>query len=150
MRSRRSLNVLIVEDEALAAADLEGSLEACGHKVAGVAANSREAFDISARSRVDVALVDLNLTDGSSGASLARVLARAHGVGVIFVTGNPDQIPDDFCGALGVVAKPYDKASLGEVLKFADELTQTLTRRPRAVRLAPCLEGLARAPGPAI
>lgn len=113
----RPLRVLVVEDEAIIALQLEEDIYAAGHEVAGCAMNSREARELFDRGDPDVALVDIHLADGPTGIGLARAFADA-GCLVIFMTANVKRIPLDFAGAVGVIAKPYTSAGLHRGLTY--------------------------------
>ncbi len=119
------LRVLIVEDEAL----LQMQLEEAGHIVAGCASSSREALELAAREIADLALVDVHLADGPTGADVGRTFAE-NGVAVVFLTANAKRIPDDFCGAIGVIGKPYTQASLQEALGFLVAVVRRPPPRP--------------------
>lgn len=112
-----TLAVLIVEDEALLALELEDVLKAGGHEVVGPAMSKREATRLAEERRVDLALVDVHLLDGPTGVEVARQLT-ALGVPVVFMTANLRRIPEDFAGALGVVEKPYTLHGLDNALAY--------------------------------
>ena len=112
------LRVLIVEDEALVAAELEWLVVDAGHEPVGSAAAGDEATALAMSQRPDLALVDVNLLDGPTGVAAARAMV-ARGVHVIFMTANPRQVPSDFTGALGVLSKPYTPAAVSQALAYA-------------------------------
>src|SRR5690606_35448877 len=95
------LKILIVEDEALLAMELEDIVHESGHTVIGCAASFRDATEILASQEPDVALVDINLTDGPTGIDVARYIGDQCKSTVVFLTANPKRIPTDFAGALG-------------------------------------------------
>ncbi|MET0440127.1 MAG: HWE histidine kinase domain-containing protein [Devosia sp.] len=99
---------LIVEDQMLIAIDLEQMLEGAGLSILGTATSPRDALAILARNTPDVAVLDVNLGDGTS-ETIARHLQEI-GVPFIFATGYGDGgiIPDDFSG-VPVVRKPYER-----------------------------------------
>lgn len=74
---------------------------------------------------------------------------REHAASVIFVTASMEQLPDDFCGALGVVPKPYDSGCFAEVLAFAMTLRNSVARPPRQLLPAPWLRHLGLQPATA-
>jgi two-component system, response regulator PdtaR len=78
--------VLICEDDAFLAADLAHSNEAAGHRVCGIYASSRAVLAEGGALKADIALIDLRLADGDTGAKVAEVLQRA-GVRVIILSG---------------------------------------------------------------
>lgn len=136
------LDILIIEDNALLALDLEQTVEQLGHTFVGCAANTIEAMELIESRHVDVALIDLNLTDGASGAALGRLLVKDYGVAVMFLTGNPGQLPDDFCGVIGVLPKPCSSLHIAAVIDCAFGLRQALAQRPEGVFLPPCQVGM--------
>lgn len=135
------LRIMIVEDQALLAMELELILLDGGCEVVGVAVDTRTAFAVAEREKPDLALVDVNLMDGMTGPQIAHRLVAEHGVAVIFLTANPEQIPDGFSGALGAVCKPFDETTIRGVVDFARLFitTRTVGAPPRRFRLAPWL-----------
>lgn len=101
--------VVIVEDEAIIALDMEATLEDAGHVVVGIADSRASALEL-VDDRPDLALVDVNLRDGPSGTELARALT-ARGVQCVLVTGNcPADATTEI--AIGCLAKPVNAAAL--------------------------------------
>ena len=115
------LRVLIVEDEALLAMELESLVEDSGHSVVGWATSSTEAKAMVDNLSADIAFVDMNLTDGPTGLDVARYIEERHYSMVVFLTANPKRIPDDFAGAVGVIAKPYTMNGLMAALNYLQE-----------------------------
>ncbi|MEJ8307900.1 response regulator [Agrobacterium larrymoorei] len=116
------MNVLIVEDELLIAADLAGIVEDIGFRVVAIASSLEQA--LAHAPRATVALVDLKLADGASGAQLARRLIDRYGMQVIIVTGNPGAIGAGFDGALDVISKPFASERLVKALRKAQALAR--------------------------
>lgn len=141
LSKKPDLRVLIVEDQALLAMELEMVLTDCGCDVVGSAMDSLVAMDVADRERPELALVDINLLDGMTGPQVARQLVDMHGTAVIFLTANPEQIPEGFAGALGAVSKPFDEATILAAVAFARQfiLHRTVGPVPRRFRLAPWL-----------
>lgn len=115
------LRVLIVEDEALLAMELEGLVEDAGHMVVGWATSSGEARDLVDTTDADIAFVDVHLTDGPTGVSVAEYIAEKRCSMVVFLSANPARIPDNFAGAIGVIAKPYTMNGLMAALRYLQE-----------------------------
>jgi CheY-like chemotaxis protein len=82
----RQASVLVVEDEALIACDLQNMLEGHGYRVIGPAASLRRALELIEHETPDLALLDVNLGDSTSFA-LADVLTSRR-CKIIFVTGH--------------------------------------------------------------
>jgi two-component system, response regulator PdtaR len=132
---------MIVEDQALLAMELELVLGESGCDVVGCAMDKRSAFAVADRERPDLALVDVNLLDGMTGPQIAQQLVSEYGAAVVFLTANPEQIPEGFSGALGAVSKPFDEQTIRAVVDFARQfiLHRTVGDAPRRFRLAPWL-----------
>lgn len=113
-----ALRILVVEDEALIALELECLLDDLGHVTVGVAGNATEAIAMGRSTAPDVALVDIHLVDGPTGIDVARALSADRRTTVVFMTANAKRIPPDFAGALGVIAKPYSERAVAGVLDY--------------------------------
>ncbi|MBW8909420.1 response regulator [Mesorhizobium sp. RCC_202] len=127
------LKVLIVEDEALLAMELESLVEEAGHRVVGWAMSSDEARSIAEGSDADIAFVDIHLADGPTGVDVAEHLKQSGRPMVVFMTANPKRIPDHFAGAIGVISKPYTMNGLVSALRYLQEGV----RRPPPVSQLP-------------
>ena len=134
------LRVLIVEDEALLAMELEGLIEDAGHRVVGWATSSRQARELVDTVEADLAFVDMHLRDGPTGADVAGYIREQKASMVVFLTANPRRIPDDFAGAVGVIAKPYTMSGLMAALQYLYEGVRTpppVSREPVGFTLSP-------------
>lgn len=120
--------ILIVEDEALVAMELRFVLEDLGHEVVGTAADSAAALKIAKETDVDLALVDIHLSDGPTGVTIGHELAVDHKVAVLFMTANPGMVRDGVAGAIGVLSKPTDERIVQDAVAYA------LDRRSGQVR----------------
>lgn len=111
------MKIVIVEDEALLALELECEVEAAGHQVVGQAMSADCARKVIDNKRPDFAFVDVHLLDGPTGIDVGRHLS-ASGIPFVFVTGNLKRIPPDFVGALGAIEKPYTVNGLQNALAY--------------------------------
>jgi DNA-binding response OmpR family regulator len=111
--------ILIIEDEALVAMELRFVLEDLGHEVAGVAADARTARNLVRETEVDLALVDIHLSDGPTGVELGRELAQEMGVTVLFMTANPGMVRNGAAGTIGVLSKPSDERAVQKAVDYA-------------------------------
>ncbi len=141
MADQPDLRVIVVEDQALLAMELELVLGECGCDVVGCAMDEASAFAVARREKPDLALIDVNLLDGMTGPRIAQTLVGEHGTAVVFLTANPEQIPEGFAGALGVVSKPFDEQTICAVVDFARQFIhhRKIGEPPRRFRLAPWL-----------
>lgn len=132
---------MIVEDQAILAMELELVLGDAECVVVGCAMDRPGALAVAEAERPDLALIDVNLLDGMTGPDIAERLVREHGTAVIFLTANPEQIPEGFAGALGAVSKPFDEQTIRAAVLFAGQYIRTASAAdpPRRFRLAPWL-----------
>ncbi|WP_064682473.1 response regulator [Rhizobium bangladeshense] len=114
------MKVMIVEDEGFIALELERIAQDAGHQTVGPVSTVEQALAYAPRS--DIALVDLSLADGQSGAQLARRLIDRYGVDVIFVTGSPENVGNGIEGALDVIPKPFTDDRIAGALSRAQAL----------------------------
>jgi CheY-like chemotaxis protein len=80
--------VLIVEDEAVIALDLQLQLQEMGYRVLGPAQSGAEALMLAHEHRPDLALLDIRLQGPMDGVELAVHLGQANRIPVIFVSAN--------------------------------------------------------------
>jgi CheY-like chemotaxis protein len=85
-------DVLIIEDEALIAMDLESLVESLGHKVLGIARTHKEAVSLALAHRPGLILADIQLADMSSGLEAVNELLQSFEVPVVFITAYPEQL----------------------------------------------------------
>ncbi|NDV88951.1 response regulator [Aurantimonas aggregata] len=108
-------SILIIEDEALIAMEMQEAVEAAGGTVLGPVPSVQEAMAlISAGRAIDAAILDIRLTDGISIAVAQRL--KSSGVPLIFVTGYDGwHMPDDL-EDVPVYQKPNDPENVVRVL----------------------------------
>ena len=134
-RRGEPMRLLIVEDEALVALEVESILGSAGHEVIGTADTLHEALEVAEAERPDLALVDIQLAEGNSGLDVAAAL-KARGIPTLFATGNcPTERGAGL--ALGCLHKPFTDRSLASAIDVADAVLrgQTPTRLPQALHL---------------
>ena len=134
--ARREMNdavagsVLIVEDEAIIAMDLEGLVADLGHRVTGTARTRDRAVELAAADPPDLMLCDIQLADNSSGIDAANeILARLGERPVIFITAFPERLlTGDRMEPAFLIAKPYSeeqvRSAVSQAMFFAS--TETL------------------------
>jgi CheY-like chemotaxis protein len=113
-------NILIIEDEALIAMDLQSLVENLGHDVQGVARTRGEAVTIAKQRKPGLILADIQLADGSSGIDAVNDLLNAFEVPVIFITAYPERLltgvrPEPTF----LITKPYQPAMVSAVISQA-------------------------------
>lgn len=85
--------VMIIEDEAIIAMDLQSIVADMGHAVTGVARTRDEAVSLGKAERPDLIFADIQLADNSSGIDAVNDLLKTLGdVPVIFITAFPERL----------------------------------------------------------
>lgn len=84
-------NILIVEDDPIFAMDLQDMVWEAGCNPIGPARCLQGALELASRYRIDLAMIDINLSDGRTGLSLAKLLQDQFGVRTVILSGD---IPD--------------------------------------------------------
>ena len=113
-----SPRILIVEDEALVAMELRFVLEDLGHEVVDICATARSALNAVRETEIDLALVDIHLSDGATGIELGRRLGQEMGVSVLFMTANPGMVRQGVAGTIGVLSKPTDERAVQTAVDY--------------------------------
>lgn len=114
--------ILVVEDEAVVAADLSDMLVGLGHEVSGVAATGRDALELAARRPPDLVLMDVRLRDDMDGVETAQSLRRRMEVPIVFLTAHGDaETVERACEAepAGYVVKPFREHHLRGAISVA-------------------------------
>jgi DNA-directed RNA polymerase specialized sigma24 family protein len=110
-------DVLIIEDEALIALDLQSLIENLGHKIIGVARTKTEALAIGRKCEVGLILADIQLADGSSGLDAVNDLLNTFEVPVIFITAYPERfLTGKRPEPAFLVSKPYRPSALSAMV----------------------------------
>ncbi|MFN3208712.1 MAG: response regulator [Roseovarius sp.] len=93
MSSVLSGRVMIIEDEAIIAMDLEGIVSEMGHRVTGIARTESDAVKLFNDETPNLILSDIQLADGSSGIdAVNRIMENAPDIPVIFITAFPERL----------------------------------------------------------
>jgi len=87
----KKLNVLIIEDESIISIHLKKSVMALGYNVVAIARDSNEVLKIIENSKVDIALVDINLAGDIDGIQIATILSTTYNIPLIFITAFKDK-----------------------------------------------------------
>jgi DNA-directed RNA polymerase specialized sigma24 family protein len=125
-------DVLIIEDEALIALDLEALMENLGHRVVGVARTRSEAAVIARSRRPGLILADIQLADGSSGLDAVNDLLNMFEVPVIFITAYPERfLTGERPEPAFLVSKPYQPATVSALVSQALFFERNAVQRKR-------------------
>ena len=118
------LRVLIVEDDRITARDLEETLRRRGFVVAGVAYSAADVPAIVGSMQPEIALLNIDLDNASSGIDLAKELSEQHDIPVIFITGYSEETLYEKAREAkpaGFIRKPFSDAELAACLESVAE-----------------------------
>lgn len=118
--------VLIIEDEPIIAADIEGIVLDLGHEVTGIATTRDEAVELAKNDKPGLVLCDIQLADDSSGVDAAHDILGEIDVPLIFITAFPERLlTGDKPEPTYLITKPFEsntvKAAMGQALFFHGE-----------------------------
>lgn len=114
-------SVMIIEDEAIIAVDLENITADLGHRVTGVARTETGAVELFGREKPDLILSDIQLADGSSGIdAVNRIVADAGDIPVIFITAYPERLlTGEGPEPAFLISKPYTEEQVRSAISQA-------------------------------
>lgn len=131
MEDSVSGRVMVIEDEAIIAMDLQDIVSEMGHAITGVARTADGAVELFQKERPDLILSDIQLADGSSGIDAVNEILKAAGdIPVIFITAFPERLlTGERPEPAFVITKPYNedqvRSAVSQAMFFAS--TETLT-----------------------
>lgn len=121
--------VMIIEDEAIIAMDLESIVAEMGHQVTGVARTEKGALEQFAMEKPDLILSDIQLADNSSGIDAVNaILADNSDIPVIFITAFPERLlTGEGPEPAFLIAKPYTEEQVRSAVSQAMFFSSTET-----------------------
>lgn len=117
-----TLNILVVEDEFLVAADIEESLLSLGYDVQNTVATGQAAIDEVEKKLPDLILMDIILKGEMTGIEAASIIRQKHDVPVIFLTANADLATIEKAKVslpYGYIIKPFSEKDLQTNIEIA-------------------------------
>lgn len=129
MGQHLSGRVMIIEDEAIIAMDLESIVSEMGHRVTGIARTRARAVELAREEPAELILSDIQLADNSSGIdAVNEILADVGDRPVIFITAFPERLltgqgPEPAF----LISKPYTEAQVKSAVSQAMFFSSTET-----------------------
>ena len=133
---------MVVEDEAIVAADIQLRLEKLGYHVLGCYSRGDEAVHWAMESRPDLILMDIKLEGDMDGIEAAERIRQTQHIPIIFVTAFADnetleraKITEPF----GYILKPFDERNLHttiEISLYKHRTQQRLLEQMAELRIA--------------
>ncbi len=114
--------VLIVEDEAIVAADLAAKLRRLDYEVVGTAAEGEKAVALVGSLSPQLVLMDIMLEGSMDGIEAAEAIRHRHDVPVIYLTAHSDASTlarAKRTGPFGYILKPFEERELASQIELA-------------------------------
>ena len=114
--------ILVVEDEAIAARDIQLQLAALGYEPVGHAKRGEEAVLLAGELLPDLVLMDIQLAGAMNGVEAATLVRQRHSIPVVFLTAFAEDTPLEqakLAEPFGYVPKPCAERELRIVLEMA-------------------------------
>jgi CheY-like chemotaxis protein len=108
-------NILIVEDEPIAAWSIREALEAAGHTIVNEVASGSQAILWASQHQPDVVLMDIRLSDETDGLEAAQTIAKDYSIPIVFLTAHADDATIQRAletSPFGYVVKPFRRREL--------------------------------------
>ncbi|MEZ4483046.1 MAG: diguanylate cyclase [Syntrophotaleaceae bacterium] len=107
--------ILIVEDEALIALEIQKRLRQLGHEVCGIASCDAAAMTLAAEQRPDLVLMDIRLAGGLDGIEVAAMIRERLEIPTVYLTAHVDEMTLERAkqtDPYGFLAKPFRERDL--------------------------------------
>ncbi len=126
-----AFRLMIVEDEAILAAELAQRIRKQGWEVVGTADNADAAIALAVQTRPDVVLMDIHIRGERDGIDTAVALWHRHGIGSVFLTAYADEptlARARSAEPLGYLVKPVGDLELATAVQMAVVKSRLQTR----------------------
>jgi len=128
------IQIMIVEDDMIIAADISMQLTQLGYGVMGIFPRAEDALRQLEHQRPDILLLDIQLKGSMDGIQLATTIQEQYPLPIIYLTANTDRPTFDRAKStkpLAFIAKPFDQEDLERTLELvADRLTESSESPP--------------------
>ena len=129
--------VLVVEDEAVVAIDIQSKLQDLGYSVIALIRSGEEAVQTACEMRPDLILMDINLQGEMDGISAAACIQKNNSTPVVYMTAHGDSETlrrAKMTEPLGYIIKPFDEQGLRATIEVALNKHHMVATREAAQR----------------
>lgn len=116
------IQIMVVEDEAIVAMEIENRLKSLGYGVCAVTNTGERALDKAANTQPNLVLMDIQIKGTMDGVETARQIRERFDIPVIYLTAHSDEhtlqrakISEPF----GYILKPFDERDLHTTIEMA-------------------------------
>jgi len=129
--------ILVVEDEAVVAMDIQSKLEDLSYSVIALIRSGEEAVQTACEMRPDLILMDINLQGEMDGISAAACIQERNPTPVVYMTAHGDKETlhrAKMTEPLGYIIKPFDEQDLRAAIEVALNKHHLVVTREAAQR----------------
>ncbi len=116
------IEILIVEDESIVAADLQDSLQNMGYHVVEVVDSGEDAISFLENHHLDLVIMDIGLKGGIDGTKTAGIIRERFFIPVIYLTAYSDDRTIEKAKRTepyGYILKPFEEKELHSIIEMA-------------------------------
>jgi two-component system, response regulator PdtaR len=117
--------VMIAEDDLMMADMLEDVLVDSGYAVCGIARTVEEGIELGDRCKPDFAILDIRLAEGGLGMDIAARLHSQDGIGILYASGNANQMGLSKDHGTALLTKPYRPDDMIRALEIVEQIVRT-------------------------
>ena len=134
-------NILVVEDEAIVAKDIQNRLDKLGYSVPAVAFSGEEAIEKTAEIHPDLVIMDIRLSGDIDGIDAAEQIHNRFNIPIIYLTAYADQETLDrakITEPYGYIIKPFGERELKsniEIALYKHKMEKTLKENKEKYQL---------------
>ena len=121
---KKSIRILIVEDDMIIAANISLQLSNLGYEVTGIESRGEEAILHAKENTPDMLLLDINLKGTLDGIETAKAIQQFRDIPIIYLTANSDEATFDRAKETqpkAFITKPFNKLNLQRTLALVVE-----------------------------
>ncbi|MBF0487413.1 MAG: diguanylate cyclase [Nitrospirae bacterium] len=114
--------IMIVEDEGISSAYIQGTLEQLGYVVSSAVSSSEEAIEKAAKDNPDLVLMDIHIKGAMDGIDTANEIQTRFNIPIVYLTAHSDETTLErakITEPLGYVVKPFDSRDLKSSIEIA-------------------------------
>jgi PAS domain S-box-containing protein len=115
-------NILIVEDEAVVAADLAAKLERAGYRPVGISSDGEDAIEAAKHLGPDLVLMDIRLAGSMDGIKTAERIQVLRNIPIVYLTAHSDMHTLRRAAAtepFGYILKPFEERDVTTQIEIA-------------------------------
>ncbi|WP_026760101.1 ANTAR domain-containing response regulator [Selenomonas ruminantium] len=119
--NRKSLRIVIADNESLIRLDIREMLEDAGHEVVGEAVNGRRAVELTRQHRPDLVLMDIKMPEMDGITAAGKIYADKIAPVILLTAFSQPDIVDKAkdSGVLGYLVKPVQESQLFPAIEIA-------------------------------